>query len=466
MSALWAHLRPLLPAASVAYAEGGPSNPERSFQRLTRAQVKQHNTPKSVWVTYREKVYDITDFVAVHPGGKEKIMMAAGGAIDPYWNILRQHLADPGIFRDILSPMQVGVLTDYEEASAADAPSPYIGDPERSGELKVHSREPFLAETPVRSIPDSRLTPNEKWYVRNHYPVPIVDVDAYRLEVNGKPLSLEDLADHPEQRTVEMTVQCGGNRRSEFDPKSVSGNKWGSGAISSASFTGVPAQAIVRPAPGDRHLVMEGLDGLQASVPLADLHLVVFAHEMNGEELPGDHGFPVRAVVPGYVGVRNVKWLRRVWTSPEEAEGTWQRGVSYKLTTSPEQDASRLPALNHMPVSSAVTTLDGDNRTVRGWAYAGGGKAIKAVRIGYVDAKGEEVSAEAKLVSDGNPYLWTFFEHRLPAGLDDGTVVTCRAVDADGNTQPETVQECWNMRGLANNAVSRTTLKDLKSVRM
>lgn len=56
----------------------------------------------------------------------------------------------------------------------------------------------------------------------------------------------------------------------------------------------------------------------------------MLAYEMNDEELPAAHGYPLRVVVPGHVGVRNVKWVNKIVLSDEEAQGPWQRGMAYK----------------------------------------------------------------------------------------------------------------------------------------
>ena len=77
---------------------------------------------------------------------------------------------------------------------------------------------------------------------------------------------------------------------------------------------------------------------MQASVPaekaLSELGDCILAYEMNGEPIPRDHGGPLRAIIPGYAGVRNVKWVQRVKLSSQEAEGAWQRGMNYKAMPS------------------------------------------------------------------------------------------------------------------------------------
>ena len=72
-----------------------PSPPQ--LPTYTSAEVAQHRTPVDrVWVTFKDGVYDITDFIPMHPGGMSKIMMAAGGSIDPFWAMYQQHAEPAG----------------------------------------------------------------------------------------------------------------------------------------------------------------------------------------------------------------------------------------------------------------------------------------------------------------------------------------------------------------------------------
>ena len=123
--------------------------------------------------------------------------------------------------------------------------------------------------------------------------------------------------------------------------RKTSGNEWGVGAISNARWTGVRLSLLLKECGLDeseaslRHVQFEGEDGTKASIPrekaLSDAGDVLVAYEMNGEPLPRDHGYPLRVIVPGHVGVRNIKWLRKITTASEEAEGVWQRGMAYKI---------------------------------------------------------------------------------------------------------------------------------------
>jgi sulfite oxidase len=151
------------------------------------------------------------------------------------------------------------------------------------------------------------------------------------------------------------------------------------------------------------HVRFYAVDGVMASIgiekamnPYGD---VIVAYEMNDEELPRDHGFPLRLIVPGYAGIRNVKWLKKIELSKEEAEGPWQRGLNYKVLPPNVHDANEvnleeIPSVNELSVSSGITTVEpvqgsGSNlppgesvmMKVRGWAFSGGGRNVVRVDV-------------------------------------------------------------------------------------
>ena len=72
----------------------------------TYQEVKKHNNLNDgIWVTYKDNVYDITNFIENHPGGKDKILLSAGKSLEPYWNVYKQHTNNPYIINEILKPM-------------------------------------------------------------------------------------------------------------------------------------------------------------------------------------------------------------------------------------------------------------------------------------------------------------------------------------------------------------------------
>ncbi|KAK6059880.1 cytochrome b5-like Heme/Steroid binding domain protein [Cooperia oncophora] len=118
-------------------------------------------------------VYDITEFQKLHPGG-DKILLAAGGAADPYWSLYAQHKTEEVM--EILEEYRIGTLDpkDVEESKTVDASNPFSKDPERHPALVVNQQQPFNAEAPAELIVDHFRTPNELFFVRHHMPVPEV----------------------------------------------------------------------------------------------------------------------------------------------------------------------------------------------------------------------------------------------------------------------------------------------------
>ncbi len=223
----------------------------------------------------------------------------------------------------------------------------------------------------------------------------------------------------------------------------------------------------------DYHVVFESVDGLLASIPLRkamSLHGdVLLAYEMNGQQLPAEHGFPLRVVVPGHVGVRNVKWVQRIWLSREEAEGAWQRGIAYKgfgpsVLSTTGINVPRIHSLQEMPVQSAITsltpgsTLSSGKQLVQGYAYSGGGRGIVRVDVssdGGATWKTANLGDGAYQKTD-KAWAWTFWDCdiEIPEGVEKVEVI-CKAVDSSYNVQPDTVQGVWNLRGINNNAWHR-----------
>jgi len=228
---------------------------------------------------------------------------------------------------------------------------------------------------------------------------------------------------------------------------------------------------------GMKHVQFTGAEGLSASIPVHKLLMVnggdvLLAYEMNGESLPPQHGYPLRVVVPGVVGIRNVKWVTHICLSPDEAPGIWQRGIKYKgfgpSTTGVEGiDTEKIPSLQEMPVQSAITHPENDTviapgpGIIKGYAYSGGGRGI--VRVD-VSIDGGETWSTAKL-GDGSQqplhraWAWTRWECAVDVPSTSKPIqIVCRATDAAYNVQPDTVEGIWNIRGILNNAWHRVTV--------
>ncbi|XP_064473334.1 sulfite oxidase-like [Ornithodoros turicata] len=452
--------------------------------------VTHDNKEKRIWVTYGHGVYDITDFVDEHPGG-DKILLGAGGAVEPFWNLYGVHNS-PEILA-LLETFRIGnlKLADVGEAMKGTA-DPYATDPKRHPALKPASMRPFNAEPPISILTDSYITPVEFFYVRNHLPVPEINPAEYELEIAGldgkeHTLTLDDLKTKFPKVTVTSVVQCAGNRRSELNKvKKVKGLDWGACAIGNATWSGARLVDVLKhfnfnlDDPRIQHVVLDGLDldptgvSYGASI-LADKALdpkgdVILAYEMNGEELPRDHGYPVRAIVPGIVGARNVKWLGRITLSEVESNSHWQKGDYKGFCPSVDWDTvdfDSAPAIEELPVTSAVcypsdgSTVRGQTIQVKGYAWSGGGRKIVRVDI---SADGGRTWKAAKLKSEDTSltraWAWTLWEIDvpIPEGAEKLEIVS-KAVDSSYNTQPDTTENIWNLRGVLNNAWHRVTYK-------
>jgi DMSO/TMAO reductase YedYZ molybdopterin-dependent catalytic subunit len=193
--------------------------------------------------------------------------------------------------------------------------------------------DPVNLEFPFASL-NSFKTPNDLFYVRNHYPQPKIDLKKYRLEVLGavkRPLSLTyDQVRKLASRTQALTLECAGNGRGSLVPK-TKGVPWDLGAVSTAEWTGVTLATVLDEA-GVRADAVEvildggdkgdpkkegqppGLISFSRSLSLAKARRpeVMLAYGMNGVDLPGLHGAPLRAVVGGWYGMASVKWLTRI----------------------------------------------------------------------------------------------------------------------------------------------------------
>ncbi|XP_053311618.1 sulfite oxidase, mitochondrial [Spea bombifrons] len=476
----------------VAHAESLKIPVPQTFPQYTQADVKQHaSLADRVWVTYAGEVFDITDFVELHPGGS-RILLAAGGALEPFWALYGVHKSEHVL--EILQQYKVGELTG-EEAGEVDAADPYSSDPSRHPVLKVNSLKPFNAEPPPEILTDSFVTPVDLFFKRNHLPVPVINTDEYRLIIEtpsgtegSKPLqlSLNDLKTKFPRHEVTATLQCAGNRRSEMNAvKPVKGLDWGIAAISTARWAGVRLRDVLVEAgytesmTNAQHVQFEGLDrdltgtGYGASITFEHAmrkeNDVLLAYEMNGEDLPRDHGFPLRVIVPGVVGARNVKWLGRIVVSEEESLSHWQQNDYKSFSPSVDWDTvdfSTSPAIQDLPIQSAITeprpgqkvTLDSDGKlSVKGYAWSGGGREVVRVDVSLDEGKTWKVAELTGTAQKaGHAWAWKLWQLSVPLPDDCKHItIICKAVDSSYNAQPDTVAPIWNVRGVISNAWHR-----------
>ncbi|KAA3675546.1 sulfite oxidase [Paragonimus westermani] len=509
---------------------------------ITKEELAKHNSVESggIWVSLQGKVYDVTEFVEQHPGG-DKILLAAGADLFPYWSLYAFHF-DAHV-RDILKEYYIGELSQKDQAvQKSTSVGPYANDPVRHPALLTVSKEPCNSETPAALIPDHPITPNELFFVRNHLPVPDIDINNHRIQLSSPTLrqdqsspvnlslTVDQLKEQFPKHSIISTIICAGNRRSDMAREDVArankdGSKpiirglgWKHAAASTAEWTGVRLVDLLAKylLPEDqrtnhlellkaaqkakiRHVQFEGADvdvvggpfGASLPVELAlDPQMdVLLAYEMNGQPLPRDHGYPLRVVVPGSIGARQVKWLKRITLCDEESPSFYQR-EDYKIACPAADNVTpsyqKLPAILDHPVQSAMCEpVDGylmnneGSVTVRGYAFSGGGRGILSVRVSadgghsWHEAQLHPVSPPAGIdpsdLADGDlalahrtrqQWAWTLWDVEVPVPENaEGVELVCCARDSSNAVQPESSAASLNTRGLLSNAWHRIRIR-------
>src|ERR1051326_1008588 len=270
----------------------------------------------------------------------------------------------------------------------------------RAGKI-VLSEEPLVLETPLEKLTDF-ITPTRSFYVRSHFSIPKIDKKKWRLRVEGEgeksfEVNFDELI-KLESQNIPATLECAGNSRGFLKPK-VKGVQWGLGGVGNAEWTGVPLSILLDRAgmkAGPREIIFEGSDrgkledpkaprgeiNFARSIPLEKARDVVLAYKMNGHELPAEHGFPVRAIVPGWYAVASVKWLQRIIVTDEPFNGYYQT-LDYAIWKR-EGEQARLVALSELETKAEImepsegqTVSANSNVRVRGAAWTGNGEIAK-----------------------------------------------------------------------------------------
>jgi len=341
--------------------------------------------------------------------------------------------------------------------------------------------EPFNGGAPPEILRQSFITPIEHFFVRSHAPVPKIDAGQFRLSIGGlvrAPIecSLDELTRSFASHKMMTALACAGNRRDELiEIKPVPGEvPWGNEAIGNAVWEGARLSEVLVAAGVDgqraRHVEFIGLDqvskagknfgfGGSISIDKAMSGEVLLAWSMNGAPLPAVHGFPLRVIVPGYIGARSVKWLGAINLIEQPSENYYQ-AHAYKLFA-PEVDErtadwAAAEPLGELGVNSIITS------PADGAAVRAGGALIEGIAIaGRGALQRVEVSADdgitwavARLLPEGERWSWRLWEARvnLPAGPQ---TLVVRAFDSAGESQPPDARALWNFKGYMNNAWHR-----------
>lgn len=321
------------------------------------------------------------------------------------------------------------------------------------------SQEPQVLESEFGKL-NGLTTSTDNFYVRNHFPIPPIDASSWHLSLEGSVrcpcrFSYADLLAQP-QAALSVTLECAGNNRS-FLPDRVEGVQWQLGGAGTAEWTGVRLADLLQIADCKeqaKEVILCGADcGIveDGPAPRSPIHYarslplekamegdVLLAIAMNGEPLTREHGFPVRAIVPGWYACSSIKWLERIIVSDNQFQGYFQT-IDYAYWQAEHGEAVRVP-ITSVQVKAQIAhpapgeiVAAGSSYLVQGAAWSGAG-AIAAVQI--TTDEGESWH-DCELVGERLPNAWRLWQYRwMVPNTSGAAVLKARARDIKGNVQP------------------------------
>jgi sulfite oxidase len=351
-----------------------------------------------------------------------------------------------------------------------------------TSKLLVRSENPFNAEPTLADLVAEEVTPTDRFFIRSHGPTPKVDVKSYSLTVEGlvnKPLtlSLDELKAKFAAHTLTASLTCAGNRRVEMARiKPISGVQWDAGAIGNATWTGAALAQILEAAeiqPGAKHVWFEGLDPIPekdgsvapfgGSIPLERALATtppqgagakpapgaIVAYAMNDAPLTADHGYPLRTVVPGFIGARSVKWLAKIVVSDRSSPNHYVAEAYKVVTEGTADEVARAEPIYEMPLNSVICLPAAGAKVTAGRVQVAGyalpsGKPRATVRRVELSTDGGKTWQDAKLRGEAVPGCWRLWEAEPMLAAGKHTLVV-RATDSTGAVQPREFP--WNLKG-------------------
>ena len=390
----------------------------------------------------------------------------------------------------------LGALIGSRIVFAENLPKDYMpvilqdGDPyamfKKHKDMVVLNNKPWNIET-LPHLLDDKVTPNEKMFIRNNGLIPeYIDTTKWTLTIDGESISkpksytLQELKSKFPQHTYQLTLECGGNGRKEFNPP-AKGNQWEYGAVSCAEWTGVRLADVLKDVGIKGNAVYIGYYG-------ADVHLTgnpekvvisrgcpidkamenetLLAFQMNGEDIPLAHGYPLRLVVGGWPASVSGKWLNRIAVRDIVHDGSKMEAPSYRIPCKPVAPGEKVKAedmciIESMPVKSLITypktgamIEKGKTLSIRGHAWAGD---LEVTQMEYSIDFGSTWKS-CKIEKPVNKLAWQHFSATVSFPEDGYYEVWARATDSQGNAQPMVLPN-WNPKGYLNNACHRIAVK-------
>lgn len=393
--------------------------------------------------------------------------------------------------------------TDHPtEIDKRDEGTPDEWIPRHPDLVRLTGRHPFNVEPPLPKLMEQGfITPAALHYVRNHGAVPKCTWQDHKLSVGGlvetpTTFTMDDLLAMP-ARELPITLVCAGNRRKEENLVAQTiGFNWGAAGVSTSVWKGVLLRDVLlrcgikRPADGAHHVCFVGAEVLPkgrygtsikywtAMDPACD---VMLAYEQNGEKLRPDHGFPLRLIIPGFIGGRMIKWLNEITVTSEESDNFFHFNDNRVL---PEHVTAEIAnaegwwykpdfIINDLNLNSAIAYprhlevvpfgVSSQTYTLKGYAYNGGGRKI--IRLEVSIDGGEtwtlgKIHQIEKPTEYGKYWCWVFWEHTINLGELWSCAtpeLLCRGWGEDMMRQPEKI--VWNVMGMMNNSYFRVKVR-------
>lgn len=356
----------------------------------------------------------------------------------------------------------------------------------KNKEMTLLNDRPWNMEAQAHLLNDD-VTPEQFMFIRNNGIIPTdIDAEQWTLSFDGesvkqqKSFTIQDLKSKFEKHSYQLTLECGGNGRSEFDPP-AKGNQWTVGAVSCAVWSGVRLRDLLEDVgytddavyigyhAADRHLSQDpNKEPISRGVPIAKALLdeTLIAYEMNGKPIPLAHGFPLRLVAGGWPASASGKWLNRISIRNKVHDGTKMTGSAYRVPCEPvapgaEVGDDNMCIIESMPVKSLITyprsgaiiNLD-KTLKVNGHAWAG---ELEVAKMEYSIDFGATWQ-ECALKKPANRLAWQHFSASVKFSQKGYYEVWAKATDSNGISQPMLLPG-WNPKGYLNNACHRIAIK-------
>lgn len=322
----------------------------------------------------------------------------------------------------------------------------------------MRQSDPLNLESPFGAL-DAFLTRNEDFFVRCHFPIPEISRATWRLKIGGevqhpREFTWDELRAMPET-SVTATLECAGNSRVFLTPK-VDGAQWERGAVGNAVWSGVRLAEVLQRvgvAPAAREAILTGADRGEIetpprpggkiryarSLPIAKASDdVLLAWHMNGQELSPAHGFPLRAVVPGWYGMASVKWLSEITLTADPFNGYYQ-SVDYAYWQRAAGEPSLVP-ITEMQVKAQIARPGPMEAVPAGRTYlihgAAWSSASEIVRV-ELSTDGGATWQPTTLKENNDRHAWRLWDFEWsPPATPERVTLMARATDAQGRTQP------------------------------